>query len=467
MPSLTQSRSDHERNHHHRHRRRHRDLTPRKLLPTLFNLLCKGRLPENLAVIGFARRPLTDDGYREMMWNGVREFGDFGGSRDEWDRFAKNLYYVAGDVGDPVAFDALSERLEACEAGFDRANRLFYLSVAPEFHGPIIENLRRLHLHVEERGWRRAVIEKPFGHDEASARKLNQIVGTTFAEHQTYRIDHYLGKETVQNLFVFRFANAIFEPLWNRNYIDNVQITVAETVTVGTRAGYYDSSGVVRDMLQNHILQLMSVVAMEPPTSMEANAVRDKKVDVVRSIRRWTREEFAQNAVGAQYAGYRDEPGVAPGSRTPTYAAMRLFIDNWRWNGVPFYLLRSGKAMANKVSEIIINFKQPPLAMFSSVDTVAVVDTRNVHANSLSICIQPDEGIQTKVPDQGLLSDSRDMEFHYDTAYQGQRLPEAYENLSRTRSTATPACSSAATGSSTRGTPSTPSLTTWPTPTGR
>lgn len=402
------------------------DLTQRKLLPALFNLRCKGRLPEPISIVGFARRKLSDIEYRDMMWEGVREFGDFGGSEAEWDAFAKNIYYVPGDLTDANAFDALKERIEMCEAGNEQVDRLFYLSVAPEFHAPAIENLRRLRLHVEDTGFRRVVIEKPFGHDEASAQALNTTVRSAFEERQTFRIDHYLGKETVQNLLVFRFANSIFEPLWNRDYIDNVQITVAETVAVGSRAGYYDSSGVVRDMMQNHLLQLMSVVAMEAPTSMEANAVRDKKVDVVKSIRRWSREEFAQNAVGGQYAGYLREDGVAPDSRTPTYAAFRLFVDNWRWNGVPFYL-RSGKAMPNKVSEIIINFKKPPLAMFGPGDG------GDQTPNSLAICVQPDEGIHlsihTKVPDQGWRSDTRDMEFHYDTAYHGQRLPEAYERL--------------------------------------
>ena len=402
------------------------DLTQRKLLPALFNLRCKGRLPNRIDIVGFARSKLSDVEYRDMMWKGVREFGDFGGSKSEWDEFAQHIHYVPGDLTDPSAFDALKERVEMCEAGHEQADRLFYLSVAPEFHTPAIENLRRVRLHLEDTGWRRVVIEKPFGHDEASAQALNGTLRGAFEERQTFRIDHYLGKETVQNLLVFRFANSIFEPLWNRDYIDNVQITVAETVAVGSRAGYYDTSGVVRDMMQNHLLQLMSVVAMEPPTSVEANAVRDKKVDVLRSIRRWSREEFAQNAVGGQYAGYLQEQGVAPDSRTPTYAAFRLFIDNWRWNGVPFYL-RSGKAMPNKVSEIVINFKSPPLAMFGRAGG------GDHTPNALAVCIQPDEGIHlrihTKVPDQGLLSDDRDMEFHYGTAYEGQRLPEAYERL--------------------------------------
>ena len=401
------------------------DLTKRKLLPALFNLRCHGRLPENTNVVAFARSELDDDGYRELMWEGVKEFADLAPRAAEWREFAKHLYYLPGDLNDPACFERLRDRIETCERGSEGADRLFYLSLAPDLHGPTIERLSAAGLNVEDTGWRRIVIEKPFGLDLRSAAALNATVKRSFREDQTFRIDHYLGKETVQNLLVLRFANSIFEPLWSREHIDNVQITVAETVGVGTRAGYYDSSGVVRDMMQNHLLQLMSIVAMEPPSTMEADAIRDKKVDVVETVRRWPPDQVLANAVAGQYRGYLDEHGVSSDSRTPTFAALRLFVDNWRWEGVPFYL-RSGKAMTHKVSEIVINFKRPPMAIFPG-------DHEDILPNALGICIQPDEGVhlrlQTKIPDQGLRNQPRDMEFHYETAYEGQRLPEAYERL--------------------------------------
>ncbi len=402
------------------------DLTRRKLLPAMFQLWCKGRLPHNFRIVGFARREFSDDKFQDLMRDGVGEFGDLAVRNEEWATFARNVFYVRGELDNPDAYIALKTRLESLEGGDSGANRLFYLSVAPSFFGPTIDNLGASGLAREEGGWRRAVIEKPFGRDLESALSLNRAVHRVFEESQIYRIDHYLGKETVQNLLVFRFSNTIFEPLWNRNYVDNVQITAAETVPVGARAGYYDQSGVIRDMVQNHLLQLLTMVAMEPPNAMDANSLRNHKIEVLRAIRRWGPEETAPNVALGQYRGYLDEDGVAPVSTTPTYAALRLYIDNWRWQGVPFYL-RTGKSMAQKVTEILIQFKQPPQVMFSTSPG------EKPSPNILSLCLQPDEGVHlrfgVKVPDQGMTLDSKNMEFHYDSAFKDQAIPEAYERL--------------------------------------
>ena len=402
------------------------DLTQRKLMPALFHLASKGRLPENLTIVGAGRTLHDDAAYREQMWHGAQEFGELAVQREAWERFAARIHYACVDLADPSTLDALAQRLRVVEAGAERANRLFYLAIAPSLYVPAIHALDQAGLVREDTGWRRVVVEKPFGHDAASAAALDTVIHGVFAESQVYRIDHYLGKETVQNLLVFRFANSIFEPLWNRNYVDNVQITVSETVTVGDRGAYYDESGVVRDMVQNHLLQLLCLVAMEPPSATDAESLRTKRSEVLDAVRRWSPQEYHKHAVAAQYEGYLGEPGVAKDSRTPTYAAMRLYVDNWRWQGVPFYL-RSGKAMAGKRSELAIHFKPPPLSIFSRGQGSEVAP------NVLAMCVGPDEGFHlrfaTKVPDQGMRTRSEDMEFHYRTSFVGQELPEAYERL--------------------------------------
>ena len=402
------------------------DLARRKLVPALFNLACKDRLPDGLRIVGVSRSDYSDEAYRELTWKGAVEFGGLAERREEWGTFARNLFYVRGDLNQAEDFLRLKRWLEEQETGNGPVNRLFFLSIAPQFYEPAVRNLGASGLAAEENGWRRVVIEKPFGWDLASARALNRRVNDVFSEDQVYRIDHYLGKETVQNLLVFRFANAIFEPVWNRNYIDNVQITVAETVTVGDRAGYYDRSGVVRDMVQNHLLQLLTLVAMEPPSVADAESLRTKKVDVLKAIRPWGPEEAAKQAVRGQYEGYLDEPGVGPDSTTATYAVLRLFVDNWRWRDVPFYL-RTGKAMAEKTSEIAIQFQRPPHMMFS------LARGQDITPNVLGIYLQPDEGVhlqfQVKTPDQGMTMRTMDMEFHYESAFKDQVIPEAYERL--------------------------------------
>src|SRR5687768_14769871 len=318
------------------------DLTSRKLIPALYGLFRKKRLPEGTRIVGVARSPFSDATWRAKLAETTAQFEGKEFTADSWNEFAKSVFYQAGDIANADDFLALGERLKVLEQGASDFTRLYYLATAPQFYQPAIAHLGSAGLADEKAGRRRIVIEKPFGTDRASARGLNDAVHQVFSESQVYRIDHYLGKETVQNVLVLRFANTIFEPVWNRNYIDHVQITVAEDVLVGRRGGYYDGAGVLRDMFQNHLLQLLMITAMEAPVRYKADAIRDEKVKVLQAIHPLTEEQVAQHTLRGQYKGYLDEPGIAKNSQTATFAAIRLEIDNWRWQGVPFYL-RSGK----------------------------------------------------------------------------------------------------------------------------
>jgi glucose-6-phosphate 1-dehydrogenase len=410
------------------------DLTQRKLIPALYNLAADGELPAGVAIVGFARRQKTDDEFRRDLEEATRKFSRQPVRDEIWKTFAQSVSYHQSEFGDESGYKRLAEHLDEIDTKYGtRGNRLFYFAAAPDQFEPILKNLKAAGLNATREGsWVRVIVEKPFGTDLASARELNRIIRNSFTEEQTYRIDHFLGKETAQNILVLRFANAIFSPLWNTHYVDHLQITAAETLGVGTRAGFYEQTGALRDMVQNHLLQLLCLVAMEPPTDLSANSIRDEKVKVVRSLHRWYRNEIAANVVRGQYTagaihgepvvGYRQEQNVNPNSQTETFVALRLFIDNWRWAGVPVYM-RVGKRLPKSATDISIHFKKAPAVLFNR-------DLSDL--NVLVIRIQPDEGISlrihAKVPGTSFRIEPVKMDFHYGTSF-GKPSPEAYERL--------------------------------------
>jgi len=412
------------------------DLTKRKLLPALYRLAQQRLIPAEFAIVGLARQEMSDDEFRSQMRAAVDEHEETELDEAVWRSFAAGLFYVAGDFAAGQSFQDLREKLEQVEAERGTSgNRVYYLATAPDFFGVITKQLGDAGLaKPANEAWTRIIIEKPFGHDLESARALNDELAAVFREEQVYRIDHYLGKETVQNLLVFRFANSIWEPIWNRDYIDHVQITNAEALGVEGRGGFYEKAGAVRDMIQSHVFQVTSLIAMEPPASLEADAIRDQKVKVMRTVRAISADAIEESTVRGQYGpgfvlgdkvpGYREEAGVDPNSSTETFAALKLYFDNPRWRDVPFYI-RSGKRLTRRVTEIAIQFKQTPHALFTECDAP-------LEANVLIMRIQPNEGITlrfgAKLPGQAMRIRWVNMDFRYGSSF-GLEPPEAYERL--------------------------------------
>jgi len=401
------------------------DLTKRKLFPALHNLQAEGAMPKETSVVGTARTEYSDEEFANTMRAAVEEHSRLDVTDDSWDVFTHDIAYVPGDATGDDLFRNLKERLERIDQERGTGgNRVWYLATAPQFFATIAEQIAK-HGLLDTGGWQRLVVEKPFGRDVRSARELNAAVSERFAEKDIFRIDHYLGKETVQNLLVFRFANAIFEPIWNRRYVDNIQITVAEDIGVGSRGAFYEQTGALRDVGQNHLLQLMALIAMEPPVSWDPEAIRNEKVQVLKAVRRWSPADCAGVIARGQYDGYRDEEGVDPRSSTETFVAMELHIENWRWAGVPFYL-RTGKRLPLKTTQIRIEFQRVPHLLF---EKTAVEE---LESNALLIRIQPDEGFSltfgAKAPSHEINVETAQMDFDYETRF-GSGTPEAYERL--------------------------------------
>lgn len=401
------------------------DLASRKLVPALHNLQMEGRIPDASAVIGTSRTEYSHGDFQKQMYESVEEHSRISPKDEDWQLFFKDIFYIPGDLTDEDSFRAIGKALdEIDERNGTGGNRIWYLALLPELFGPAVEGIAKAGL-LETDGWHRAIVEKPFGYDLRSAEELSGQLSRFFAEDQIFRIDHYLGKETVQNLLVFRFGNAIWEPIWNRRHIDNVQITVAEDMGLEGRGSFYDNVGALRDVGQNHLLQLLSLIAMEPPVSWDADAIRDEKVKVLRAIRRWSTRECETTVARGQYDGYKAEAKVDPDSTTETFIAMKLMVDNWRWADVPFYV-RTGKNLAGKETDIVITFKHVPHLLF------AKTAVEELEQNALIVRIQPDEGFTltfgAKVPGPAVNVRSVDMDFDYENEF-GSGTPEAYERL--------------------------------------